>query len=761
MYDDAAMPASEAARKRVTELRRLLEEANRAYYFDAAPVMSDPEFDRLLAELARLEEQHPELDDPDSPTHRVGGEPIEGFKTVRHAIPMLSIDNTYDESGIRDWYNRVLKGSGLAPPEPKGSKKAAGPGLFTSDIQHPTSDIPSVRVIADPKIDGVAMSLRYEKGRLVVAATRGDGTTGDDVTANIRTIRSIPTRLAHHGKGEKGAVPEVLEVRGEVFLPLKEFDRINDERQAHGLDLFMNPRNACAGTLKQLDSREVAKRRMVFYSYGRGEVSPGFASSHGEFLERVRALGIPTNPHAVTCSSADEVLGAIADFGRRRQKLDYGTDGMVVRVDSFELQERLGYTSKSPRWVIAYKYPAEQKRTKLVSVEHQVGKTGRITPRAIMEPVVLAGTTVRHATLHNYGRIRDAATENPGQHTDIRLGDTVVIEKAGEIIPQVIQVVLSERVRGAKMIEAPSECPECGGPVEIEPPEAEENPALETGRRCVNPECPAQIFEKLVWFTGRRQMDIEGLGEKTIAQIREESKVPLSTFADVFRLPRHRETLLQLERMGEKKVDNLIAGIEDSKSRGLARVLGGMGIRHVGEATAKALAKVFPDIDALLGAEVWQLMPTALRNAGKEKLKQLGLAAPPEEVYETGLGELTAPIVRQYLHSPAAQKTFRELREVGVDLKSHDYKAPGKKPVAHGPFAGKTVVLTGTLDGYERADLKDLLESLGAKVSGSVSSKTDIVIAGREAGSKLDKARELGIEVWDEPRLVKALGASR
>jgi DNA ligase (NAD+) len=745
-------------RHRVAELRKLLEEANRAYYVDANPIISDTEFDRLLVELATLERDHPDLDDPDSPTHRVGGEPIEGFHPIRHAVPMLSIDNTYDESGVREWYTRIVKGA--TGRSNGGSRAPDSPPLFGASDPLPSApETARIRVVADPKIDGVAMSLRYEKGRLVSAATRGDGTTGDDVTANVRTIRSIPTRLGHVGKAARVHVPDVLEVRGEVFIPLKEFQRINDERQAGGLELFMNPRNACAGTLKQLDPKIVAQRRLVFFGYGRGEVSAGFSETHVEFLEKIRSLGIAVNPHSAVCDSADAVLAAINDFAQTRRTLDYATDGMVIRVDDFSLQDRLGVTAKSPRWIIAYKYPAEQKRTKLLKVEHQVGKTGRITPRAIMEPTVLAGTTVRHATLHNYGRIRDAATEKPGERTDIRIGDAVVIEKAGEIIPQVVQVILAERPAGAKRIEAPATCPECGGPVEVEPPEAEQNSALETGRRCVNPECPAQVFEKLVWFTGRRQMDIEGLGEKTIAQIRGESKIPLNSFADIFRLPSHREALLALERMGEKKVDNLVGGIEDAKSRGLARVLGGMGIRHVGEATAKALARAFPDIEALLHAQIWQLMPMALRNASRDRLKELGLAAPPEDLYETGLGELTAPVVHHYLHSPAAQKTFRELREAGVDLKSHDYRPPGRKPAAAagGPFASKTIVLTGTLDAYERTALKDLLESMGAKVTGSVSSKTDLVIAGREAGSKLDKATELGIEIWDEPKLLKAL----
>jgi DNA ligase (NAD+) len=730
----------------VTELRDLLERANRAYYVEASPIMSDPEFDAALVELARLEAEFPELDDPESPTRRVGGEPIEGFHPVTHARPMLSIDNTYSAADVREWYERIgAGGGGGGPARRKGS---AGGSLFGEG----EVGVPSIRTVADPKVDGVAMSLRYEKGRLVVAATRGDGTTGDDVTANIRAVRAIPTVL----KG-KGRAPEVLEVRGEVFMPLKEFERINDERQAAGLELFMNPRNATAGTLKQLDPRVVASRRLGFVGYGRGEVSEGFAGSHSGFIEAIRDLGVPVNPHAVVCETLDDILRAIADFEPRRTTLGYAIDGMVVRVDSFELQERLGTTSKSPRWVIAYKYPAEQKRTTLVRVEHWVGKTGRITPRAVMEAVVVAGTTVRHATLHNYGRLRDLPTaEDPQQRTELRIGDTVVIEKAGEIIPQVVSVVLSERAKGAHRVQAPERCPECGGTLEIEPPEAEGDPSKETGRRCVNPECPAQVEEKIIWFAGRKQMDIEGLGEKTVRQIRAESKIPLGRFADIFRLAEHRDELLALERMGERKVDNLLAGIEEAKGRGLARVLAGMGIRHVGDATAKALCRVFPDIGALMDAPEPVLRPKTLK---EEEAVALGLPEDPKERVGTELGKETAPVVHAYLHSAQAKKTFQELREVGVDLASKEYRPPSKREKAvAGPFAGKTVVITGTLEGYEREDLKEILEAKGAKVTGSVSSKTDILICGRDAGSKLEKARELGVEVWEEARLVRALG---
>jgi DNA ligase (NAD+) len=760
-------------RKRVSELRVLLERANRAYYVDAAPIMSDVEFDRLLAELGELERQHPELDDPDSPTHRVGADAVEGFETVRHAVPMLSIDNTYDlgrkgNKGLLDWYDRVLKDLGIA-----GASGAGGDGLFAGGGRAGGG----VRLVADAKIDGVAMSLRYEGGRLARAVTRGDGVKGDDVTPNVRTIRSIPLRL-------QGDAPAVLEVRGEVYFPLNEFARVNKEREAEGEEAFLNPRNAAAGTLKQLDPRITASRRLAFAAHGRGEVSDRrFAGSHSEFVERIGALGVPVNAPLVVTEDVEGVIGAIRRFDAERHGRAYAVDGVVVRVDSYAQQEELGFTAKSPRGFVAYKFPAERKTTVLTAVEHWVGKTGKITPRAVMEPVLLAGTVVRHASLHNYGRVRDASTDPAdagAPRTDIRLGDTVWIEKAGEIIPYVAGVVLEKRPRGAEKIVAPAVCPECRGPVEVEPPEAVGpggNAALETERRCVNPECPAQVQEKIIWFAGRRQMDIEGLGEKTVLQIRathlpkedprraglgvppECPSVPLGSFADVFRLKEHKECLLQMERMGEKKVENLLSGIEEAKGRGLARVLAGMGIRHVGDVTAKALAKQFADIDALLGAEEWQLRPkdAATNKAEREKY---GLPKDGKDLPETGLGKLTAPVVYAYLHSAVARKTFEDLRGVGVDLTSHDYVKPGERAAgaADSPVAGKTVVLTGSLASYEREDLKGVLEGLGAKVTGSVSSRTHLVIAGESAGSKLEKARELGIEVWDEARLLEELG---
>lgn len=698
------MAASKSPRKRVEELRDLLNRANRAYYADAEPFISDREYDHRLAELAALEAEHPELDDPDSPTHRVGGEPSAAFETVEHAVPMLSIDNTYSEEEVRAWAKRVAKGLGASE---------SPDGLFADDTGGP-----AISFCCDPKIDGVAISIRYEKGRLVRAVTRGDGSKGDDITPNIRTIRSLPLTL----DAQEGVrVPSILEIRGEVFIPTKEFERINAEREDAGDEPFMNARNACAGTLKSLDPKVSAARKLGFVAHGRGLIDPpSFAGSHAQLIQNYKALGVPTNQTAL-CADVEHVLKYIEQLHTQAHTFPFAIDGVVVRVNDFDQQSELGVTTKSPRWCIAYKYPAERKPTKLIRVEHMVGKTGRITPRAIMEGVVLAGTLVKHASLHNYGLVAEK---------DIREGDTVIVEKAGEIIPQVIEPVPAKRPKSARKIKAPEQCPECGGPVEIEREGGTED-GRETGRRCINPECPAQVREKLIWFTGRGQMDIDGLGEKTIDQIRTESEIPLHHFADIFNLDNHRDALLELDRMGEKKVENLLEGVENAKSRTLARVLGSLGVRHIGRANAKLLARRFKTLDDLLAASVDDI-----------------------EAVE-GFGPVRAGVVHSYLHSAAGKKTFGALRRAGVTMPNPDFLEVQR--AERTPFTGKTIVLTGALEHFERDALKEVLESLGAKVTGSVSRKTDLVIVGESAGSKLDKARELGIETWDEQTLLRHL----
>lgn len=803
------------AAERARELREVLDRANRAYYADATPVMSDVEFDRLLAELVEIERAHPELWDAASPTQRVGGEVIGGFQTRAHSVAMLSIDNSYSTADVLEWHARVLKGLGIKEGDAEES-------LFGGTKRR--GDDGGAWIVADPKVDGVAVSVRYERRRLAYALTRGDGVKGDDITANMRTVRALPLTL---GEG----APEVLEVRGEVYMPLKEFERINREREAAGEEAFMNPRNSTAGTLKQLDPKVTASRRLGFVAHGRGEVSdPEFAKSHSEFVERLKSLGMGVNKPRARSRDIKDILRAIEEFKLVRHEQGFATDGMVVRVDEFAQQAMLGVTSKSPRWVIAYKYPAERTTTTLLRVDHQVGKTGKITPRAVMRPVLLAGTTVQHATLHNYGRILDASTdpENPNaERTDIRIGDTVYVEKAGEIIPYVAGVVIAERAKGAKKIEAPEACPECGGPVEVEydskrlaeletwPTLANkiatrearlQNPELmkdisdlalyrkqlqdwkkrldageprplgirdETLRMCINPECPAQVHEKLVWFGGRKQMDIEGFGAKTIELIRAthlakvdprraaagvpEScpRIPLNSFADIFSLHKHRDELLMLEGMGEKKVDNLLNRIEEAKGRGLGRVLAGMGIRHIGDSTAKALARHFSTLGELLGASEERLRPKSLAAA---RATELGFPETPKDRIETGLGKESAHAVHAYLHSAVAHRTFADLAAAGVDLTSKDFR-DSTKGVLHpvGTFAGQTVAITGTLDRYDREELKTLLEHLGAKVLSTVSRNTSLLIAGKSPGSKLAKAESLRVRVVKEDELYSIL----
>ncbi|MEX0774644.1 MAG: NAD-dependent DNA ligase LigA [Phycisphaeraceae bacterium] len=718
--------ASDVA-QRVEHLRRELERHNRLYYVDAKPVISDQEYDRLLRELQDLEAAHPELASADSPTQRVGGAPIEGFKTVTHARPMRSIDNTYSQGELTAWYQRAIKNLGLDEADaPKGEKPIGSAGHLFEAAQKAQERGPGIAMIAEPKVDGVAVSLRYENGKLVLAATRGDGRQGDDITANARTIRAIPLLL----DDSRHELPGILEVRGEVYMPTEEFQRINKQRQAAGLDLFANPRNSTAGTLKQLDPKAVAPRRLRFIAHGRGEVEPDNFHRHSEFLDTCRELGLPTNPLTKVCKSLDEVWQLIETFDKKRGELPYGVDGVVIKIDDYEQQEELGYTSKSPRWCIAYKYAAEQAPTLLRDITWQVGKGGTLTPVAELEPVFLAGTTVKRAGLHNIDQIREK---------DIRVGDTVVVEKAGEIIPQVVRVVKEKRAKTSHETQAPAKCPSCGGPVE----RAEDEAAL----RCNNPECPAQIRERLAWFAGRDQMDIEGLGDKSVEQLADAGL--LKSFSDIYRLKDHRDKLLTLERMGEKKVDNLLSGIEASKSRGLSRVLAGLGVRHVGARAAQMLADGFGDIDSLMKADA-KAIDLALATGDLDVKRK----AMEKERYQAG--EI-AKSARAFFDSDAGKHVIRELRDAGVEMTAP--KRTAAAIAADSPFANKTIVITGTLEHFQRKELAEQLEALGAKVTDSVSKKTDLLIVGAPgtAGSKLDKATKFGIETWDEAKLLKNL----
>ncbi len=685
--------------KRIEELRREIDRHNRLYYVEAKTEISDKEFDALLRELQDLEAKHPDLITPDSPTQRVGGEPIEGFQTLAHSRPMMSIDNTYDQDELRKWYDRTVKAIAKAQTD---NADSVNDKLFADEA------LPQPGLVLEPKIDGVAVSLRYEQGKLIRALSRGDGKRGDDITHNVRTIRSIPLTL----EAGKSKVPDILEVRGEIFMPDAEFQRINEAREEQGIERFANPRNATAGTLKSLDPTVAAERKLRFYAHGRGELEPDSVASHHDFLALLRKLGLPTNENTKRVDTFDETWKFIESFQDKRSTLGYATDGVVIKIDDHALQEQLGATSKAPRWCIAYKYAAEQATTVLKEVVWQVGKTGKLTPRATMGPVFLAGTTVQHATLHNLDEI---------ERKDIRIGDTVVIEKAGEIIPQVVSVVIEKRPKTSKPITAPKKCPSCDMPIE----KLEE----EVAHRCVNPECPAQFREKLIWFVGRNQMDIDGLGEKAVHQLADAGL--LKTFGDVYNLHNKRADLLQLERMGEKKVDNLINGIEASKSRGLSRVLAGLGIRHVGASAANSLAQHFGNIDAI-------------KDADTETIAEV-----------EDIGPITAESIHTFLNSDAGQHVIDELKQADVDLtEQQTAPLPG---AADSPVAGKTVVITGSFEGFTRNELKAKLTALGAKVTGSISKSTDILMAGEKAGSKLSKAESLGVEVWDEQALMKLI----
>lgn len=674
----------EQAINRIGELRREIAEHDYSYYVLAQPVISDREYDRLFDELKTLETQFSDLVTPDSPTQRVGGVPLPGFLQVRHTVPMLSVDNTYNEAELREFDDRVKRGLG-------GDRYA---------------------YVVDPKIDGVAISLRYERGRLVLAATRGDGTTGDDITQNARTIRSVPLTLREVGEkddllGREPAIPDVLEVRGEVYWPVPAFRAFNAARQAAGEPSFANPRNGTAGTLKQLDSRIVRERKLSFIAHGFGEVRPLRFDTQSELFEAFKAWGLPINWNFSRCTSIEEVIDYIHSFDRKRESLDYATDGVVVKVDQLTQRRELGSTSRFPRWCIAYKYAAERARTTLRSVRFQVGKLGTITPVANLDPVLLAGTTVKSASLHNFDQI---------QRLGVQIGDTVYVEKAGEIIPQVVEVDLS--VRGpTEPILPPARCPECDQPTVRD--------EGEVFLRCVNPACPAQIKERLRHFCGRDQMDIEGVGIALVEQLVDRGLV--HEFADLYRLQPHQ--LLNLERMGEKSVDNLLANIEQSKSRPLSRLLAALNIPHVGASTARLLAERFGSLEALSAAGITELQAIE------------------------GVGPELARSIHAFLHSDAGQRTITGLCSVGVNMVEPKRAAAGAQPLA-----GKTIVVTGTLPTYSRKDIQDLITSFGGVAAGSVSRKTSFVVAGEEAGSKLDKARALGVEVIDEAEFRRRAG---
>jgi len=678
------------AKKRHAELAEEIRRHDYAYYVEARPTISDPDYDRLYRELIDLEAEFPGLQTDHSPSQRVGGAPIAGFKAVQHLRPMMSLDNTYSQDEVRQFITRVQK---LLPEE-------------------------KLEWTVEPKIDGVAVNLRYEQGRLTVAATRGDGVAGDDITANLKTIRSIPLQLTPRTQMEAGhaapapdrtgrpELPSIFEVRGEVYLKLAGFKKLNEERLAAGDEPFANPRNAAAGSLKQLDPRIVATRPMdmIVYNAGHIEGAP-VAETQMDFIRWLRSLKFKTPDKLWLCSSADDVLAAIDELDQLRRSFDYDTDGAVIKLNSIPLRERLGATSKAPRWAFAYKYAAEQAETKLKAITIQVGRTGALTPVAELEPVQLAGTVVKRATLHNEDELR---------RKDIRIGDTVIIEKAGEIIPAVIQVVTTKRTGQELEFAFPRTCPECNSQVSRSGADGEQ-----VVWRCTNPDCPAQVRGRIEHWCGRSAMDIEGGGEALVAQLVQRGLV--RDVADLYKLTAGE--LLQLERMGEKSAQNLLAGVDASKSRDLWRLLHGLGILHVGVGVAKALSRGFPDLDALMNASFDQL------NSIED------------------IGDVIARSVTEWFGDFHNRQLIERLRKVGLNFTSSLYQ---ERAAATGVFAGKTVVLTGTLPTLTREQATARIEALGGKVSSSVSKKTDYVLAGEEAGSKLEKAKKLGVPVIDE-----------
>jgi DNA ligase (NAD+) len=654
----------------IEELRRQIDHHNERYYSLAQPEISDEEFDALLRRLIALEERHPHLKSADSPTLRVGGRPLEGFRAVEHRTPMLSMDNTYNADELRAFHQRVLS--------------------------RLDGEIPVY--VCEPKIDGVSISLQYENGVFALGATRGDGRRGDDVTENLRTIRSLPLKL-------RTPAPRFLEVRGEVFYHHADFERVNRRRAAAEEPLFANPRNAAAGTLKLLDSRVVAERPLRLVCYGVGMFDPPGPTSHHETLETLKALGLPTHQEWRRFTDIDDLLHFVEKWAPERRRLPFDVDGMVIKVDSYAQRDALGSTSKAPRWQVAFKYAAEQAVTKLVRIEIQVGRTGKLTPVAILEPVKLAGTTVSRASLHNEDEIR---------RKDVRVGDTVVIAKAGEIIPQILSVKVELRPEGASPFEFPKACPACGGEVK------REDDAVDL--RCINPLCSAQRKNLLQAYAHRTAMSIDGLGEAVVDQLVDSGLV--KSIPDLYRLDAAQ--VAELDRMGRKSAENLVMALQASKTHGLPRLLAALGVRHLGRRGAEVLSEHFGDLDRIAKASVEEL----------------------SSVHE--IGPAIAESVFKYFHEQGGDRTLAELRDLGLKLDLDGFVARGEGAGGTRPLDGKTLVVTGKLQRSSREEIERRIKSLGGRASSSVSKKTSFLIAGGDAGSKLEKARELGVAVLTE-----------
>ena len=671
-----------AVEKRAAELRSQLQKASYAYYVLDSPELPDSVYDRLYRELQDIESAHPDLLAPDSPTQRVGAQPAEQFTSIQHNIPLYSLENAFDIDEYREWQARWRR---LEP------------------------DMGEASAVAELKIDGNALALTYENGLLTRGATRGDGITGEDITPNVRTIRAIPLRL-HMVDGQ--SPPPVVEVRGEAFLPIDVFEEINQKRAAEGTALFANPRNAAAGTLRQLDAKKVAERRLDFFAYtlimpeGSGDVEP--PTDQWSALERLKTLGFRVNPNRQLCESADDVASYYDQWEEKRHDLTYLTDGVVVKLNSLELQDRLGFTNKFPRWAIALKYPAEEVPTILESVTVQVGRTGAITPVAELNPVQLAGTTVSRATLHNADRLAEL---------DLHLGDTVIVRKAGEIIPEVVRVIKDLRPEDAKAYRLPRNCPVCDQPVV--------KPEGEAVTRCVNGSCPAILQGSISHWAARDAMDISGLGDRWVQQTIDNNMV--KSVADLYDLTL--PELMKLDRMGEKLATKLINAIALSKQRPWSKVLYGLGIRLVGSTNAQILADNFRSVDVLA-------------ETGGDAIARV-----------FGIGPEIAFSVRQWFQVPANQDLIERLKAAGLQLEAEE-KEESSQPQT---FTGKSFVITGTLPTLKRSEAKSMIEAAGGRVSGSVSSKTDYVVVGEKAGSKQAKAEELGITQLTEDALLVLL----
>lgn len=668
----------EQARAEIERLREIIRYHDYRYYVLDSPEISDEEYDALMRKLQELEALFPDLVTPDSPTQRVGGKPQEGFAPFTHARPMLSLNNAFSEEEIRDFDRRVKKMLGVE----------------------------EVEYVVELKIDGLAVNLRYEGGIFVRGATRGDGTTGEDVTANLRTIRSIPLRL----RGER--IPAVFEVQGEVFMHRSDFERLNEERERRGEPLFANTRNAAAGSLRQLDPNVTASRRLDIFVYGAFLIeSSWYPGTHWELLELLRELGFKVNPHARLAKSIDEVIAIHDEWEEKRKTLDYDIDGLVVKVNNLVFQELLGATSKSPRWAIAYKFEPTRAVTKVLDIEVNVGRTGTLTPVAILEPVEVGGVVVKRATLHNEDEVR---------RKDVRIGDWVIVGRAGEVIPEVVLVLKERRNGSERVFQMPTHCPVCHSPVVRE--------EGEVAVRCINANCPAQIKERLRHWASRDAMDIEGLGEKLIEQLVDRGYV--RSIPDLYRLTKAK--LLELERMGQKSSENLLQAIERSKKRPLSRFLYALGIRYVGEFVAQILAEHFGTLRKLMEASLEDLLSIE------------------------GIGPKVAEAVWQFFRNPENRAMIAELEALGVVPEEEEVKVSASENV----LQGKTFVFTGTLSRFSRKEAEELVRQKGGKVASAVSRKVDYLVVGENPGGKLDEARQKNVRILSEDEFYQMIGVS-